>query len=115
MITKDQYCIQVCKAKCCYHPKYQIKCSKLTMDCKCSIYEQRFGEGSKEEQVVDFYQIKNKAKDSIDILPFTCSRISKLIETKQLAPHVEDQCCYAHPELLEKYSLPKGIYYETCY
>jgi len=36
-----------------------------------------------------------------DVKPFTCGRIEKIIEKGLLPKEIEDQCCFAHPELLE--------------
>lgn len=95
-MTKDEYCISVCKAKCCYWHDVKKPCPRLTEDCKCSIYEQRFGPDSAHVEIVGWAE-----KYPGTVLPFICSRIEQLIKDKHLPDDVEAQCCYAHPELLE--------------
>lgn len=101
-MTKDDYCINVCKAKCCRLWDESKTCPKLGPDCKCTIYKERFGPDSPEEQVVGFYSSKSADDDGhLMLKAFVCSRITKLIENKLLPEWVEKGCCYAHPELLE--------------
>lgn len=103
MISADDYCIKVCKAKCCVIDAEKIPCPLLTPDCKCSIYKERFGEGSKEEEIVGWYQSSVLDSDgNRTIQPIMCSRILTILAEDNLPLDVRAQCCYAHPELLNK-------------
>ena len=73
-----------------------VRCARLTADCKCSIYKERFAEGQPAQLPIFLYLHKDELKS------FVCSRIQDLITRDQLAPDVRAQCCYAHPELLER-------------
>ena len=82
--NKDLYCIEKCKAKCCY-TRAGTRCPNLTSENKCGIYKlwkDNWCHYRTEEiwTVPIMYAIKNK------LLP----------------QEVIDQCCYAHPELLKK-------------
>lgn len=103
MISADDYCIKVCKAKCCVIQAEQIKCPLLTADCKCSIYKERFGEGSQAEEIVGWYTSKVLDSDgNRTIQPVLCSRIETILKEDNLPLDVRAQCCYANPELLNK-------------
>lgn len=95
-MTHDEYCIDVCKAKCCsiYHGPEKVNCPKL-IDSRCSVYKERFKEGAEAKEIVGFVQIGG------NIQPFICGRILDLISEKALPGWIEAQCCYAHPELLK--------------
>lgn len=89
-MTHDEYCIEICKAKCCKlwdNKKESYRCIKLSSDCRCSIYQQRFGPGS----------LINERIGEI-----VCGRIKNVLKKKQLPEWIESQCCYAHPELLHE-------------
>lgn len=95
MISKDDYCIKVCKARCCKHKATGHTCAHLSADCKCKIYKERFAEGSADSEVVDVFVHSGR------LLQLICERIEKLIATNSLDPEVRAQCCYADPSLLE--------------
>lgn len=99
-ISKEDYCSKVCGAKCCTHWPDNHTCRNLTKDCKCSIYKERFGPGSPEFEIVDLYAAPTKQGQRIKQL--ICGRIELLIAKGDLPKWIEKQCCWAHPELLEK-------------
>jgi|SRR6185503_13856675 len=82
--NKDRYCIEICKAKCCY-TIVGGRCPNLAKDNKCSIYHLW------EDNTCHYsgYGLKT-------------SSIEYAIEHKLLRPEIMEGCCYAHPELLEK-------------
>lgn len=87
--SKDRYCIEICKAKCCY-TFVGGKCPNLAKDNRCSIYSlwknntcNYTGHGLK------------------------TSAIEYAIEHRLLRPEIEVGCCYAHPELLEVFNVSK--------
>ena len=104
----DEYCIRVCGGKCCYlHTPWgegPIKCPKLAEDNSCSVYHKRYGELA-EEKLVIVGQWKSKVRKDIDgeglTYPFYCGRVEEIIASGAMPKDVMDQCCYAHPELLE--------------
>jgi hypothetical protein len=81
--NKDRYCIEICKAKCCYTLAGK-KCPNLSNDFRCSIHHLWKDNWC-------HYQT-----DDIHTLPITYALQRGLIR-KEIA----DQCCYAHPELLK--------------
>lgn len=95
MISKDRYCIEICKAKCCTHKATGHKCCHLAEDNKCKIYKERFGANSKESEIVDVWQHNNKLYQLI------CGRIEKIIASNSLDPEIRAQCCYANPSVLD--------------
>ena len=82
-MTHDEYCYKICKAKCCTVGTW--KCPNLGKDFKCKIYDQ---------WTDNWCHYKPKAK-GIAIMPI--QRALRFID-----PKIKAQCCYAHPELLEK-------------
>lgn len=102
------YCIQVCKAKCCYlntpWGEGPIKCPRLAEDNSCSVYHKRYGELVHEPLVV-VGRWQSKVRKDIDgnpvDLPFYCGHVKDIIEKGWMPKDVEAQCCYAHPELLD--------------
>lgn len=97
-MTKDEYCINVCKGKCCYRDG--LRCAYLK-DGACKIYKQRFREGACDFVLVDIVQINQRGETKK--VPFFCFNIQTLINEDKLSEDIKAQCVYAHPELLEKY------------
>ena len=90
------YCAKICGAKCCYlYKPHPIPCPRLAPDCSCSIYEERFRDGSPAVVTVGFFRLRG------DLRPFACGKIEDTIKEGLLAQEIEAQCCYAHPELLK--------------
>ncbi len=108
MNNKDRYCIEVCKGKCCtlYPPGEEpIRCPKVLESGACSVYHKRYGELANEPIVVvgRWQSKKNKDVDGQPVVyNFYCGRIEEIIISGAMRPEVMSQCCYAHPELLEK-------------
>jgi hypothetical protein len=84
---EDAYCINICKAKCCFWKG--AACMNLTSDFKCSIHNK---------------WINNVCNQSLDIAGDEVQTypIEKIIASGFMDKKIMDQCCYAHPELLEK-------------
>lgn len=94
-IDHATYCAKVCGAKCCYlYKPHPIPCPRLSPDCTCSIYEDRFQEGAPAAVEVGQFLFQGRLQ------PFICGRIEDLINAKLLPKDIEAQCCYAHPKLL---------------
>ena len=94
-MTKDEYCIEVCGAKCCrVGPKK--RCPKLGNDCRCTIYESRFAADAPDLVTVGFIRWKGK-KQAIE-----CGRIETILD--KLPRSITDGCVYAHPHLLDQYN-----------
>lgn len=90
------YCAKICGAKCCYlYKPHPIPCPQLAPDCSCSIYKQRFRKGSPSVMAVGHFLFKGETH------PFLCGKIMDVIAAGLLPKAIEDQCCYAHPELLK--------------
>lgn len=89
-MTEAQYCSQVCGAQCCRPPAPVIapkQCPKLGPDNLCTIYESRLG--------YTFQVLTDRG----DVGQCRCSMVTKVLP--QLSQATRDQCCVAHPELLE--------------
>lgn len=82
MTDHDRYCIEICKAKCCY--THEGKPCKNLSDNRCAIHHLwrdnwcHYREGN-----------------------VITAPIEYIIAKKLLPDNVLNQCCYAHPELLE--------------
>lgn len=85
------YCSTVCEAKCCKRRPPLLspsRCPMLGDDNLCTIYKDRIGysfEGVREGGVV----VKATCKSIEEALP-------------EFPESVREQCCYAHPELLDQ-------------
>lgn len=98
-MDKDTYCITVCKGKCCTLYPEGVRCPRQEPSGACGIYEERYApEGSPDIVIVGFY--KNRQGH---LRPFHCGKIEQLLERNELPPEIRQQCCYAHPELLEAF------------
>lgn len=97
-MNKDEYCINICKAKCCRDSVHGITCMHLCADSKCAVYAQRFKPEALESLAVAVQEHQGK------LYTIICNRIEKLLRENTLTPEVVSQCCYAHPELLTKES-----------
>lgn len=109
-ISKSDYCIKICGAKCCtlHLPDAKVKCEKLNPDNTCSIYEKRFAEKAPEKQLISLY-VLNELSHRPTVGQFWCWRIDKLLAHNLLPAKTREQCCYAHPELLEaNYGIKTG-------
>lgn len=82
--NKDRYCIEVCKAKCCFTSAGK-RCPNLTAENKCGIYKLWKDNWC------------NYKTEEIWTVP-----IMYAIKNKLLPQDIAAQCCYAHPELLKK-------------
>lgn len=102
MISKDDYCIKICKAKCCtlYTEGVAVICPKLSSDCKCTIYKDRFTPFAPDVVKVGEYSLW--LKNGPEKRNFYCSRVENLIAKNLLPDDIRAGCCYAHPELLKK-------------
>lgn len=99
----DRYCIEICKAKCCYDFPSKVKCPNLTPSCQCKIYEDRFAEGSKDKEAVAAFLTGEVDDAGLPIIiPFICTKIKVLIANNELPKEIADGCCYVHEELLTK-------------
>ncbi len=97
MMTSKDYCSQICQAKCCkaHEPiVWPPKCPKLTADNLCSIYPNRIG-FKFEALAADKEALYGGFKKG------TCVCSKPEVFVSKLPPEVQDQCCFAHPELLE--------------
>ena len=97
-MTEKDYCSNVCGGKCCkvYHPsngKEFGQCPQLTEDNLCNIYEKRY----REKMPYYFTVIDN----NFAVHSYRCGYIKQIIAENKLPKWIEDQCCHAHPELLE--------------
>lgn len=91
--------MKVCKAKCCRvwrEGKVYAVCEHQNEDYSCEIYQIRFREGAKPKERVTMNLLDGSQGVS------TCSNIKCVTEEKNMAPWIQDQCCYFHPELLEE-------------
>jgi hypothetical protein len=95
--TVKEYCSEVCGGKCCTNYDDNVTCCHLNEEKLCDAYEHRFGEGSLSVETVFVYIGKNNKMKS-----FQCGRIEDIIRAGGLRKDIEDQCCIAHPELLEE-------------
>ena len=96
-MTKDEYCIDVCGAKCCMWWKEKTVthiCPHLGKDRKCRAYYRWKDNVCDETYTVlhnnELYEIRTKS-------------IMTMIEEKLIPDWVIAQCCYAHPHLLEEH------------
>jgi hypothetical protein len=107
-VDADTYCIKVCGGKCCtlYPPNEEpVRCPRLSADCSCSVYQKRYGEmGSLPLVVVGRWESKkNTDVDGVPVVyNFYCGRIEEIIASGAMPSEIMEQCCYAHPELLEE-------------
>lgn len=83
-----------------YHEgKAVCSCPQLTQEKTCKIYKERFQEG----QAYSFtrlVQIGTRAH----VVNVHCGLIREIIKSGQLDKAIENQCCFAHEELLKEYS-----------
>ncbi len=96
-LSNKDYCSQVCRGKCCkvWDDFETLKrCPNLTKDNLCSIYKERYQENKPYSFLVQINSKEFLAK---------CGRIAEMLAEKTLPKWIEDQCCYAHPELLEEH------------
>lgn len=107
-MNRGTYCIKVCGGKCCtlYPPNDDaVRCPRLSDDRSCSVYHKRYGELADQPVVVvgQWASKKNKDVDGNPVVyNFYCGRIEEIIISGTMHPDVKSQCCYAHPELLDK-------------
>lgn len=94
-MTRDEYCISVCRGKCCRIAADDVVCQHLK-DGACSIYRERFADSAPDSQCVGLYVDR-----AGELKAFVCNRIMNIIGKGLMDPEVEAGCCYAHPELLE--------------
>lgn len=102
MDKRDKYCIEICKGKCCtlYPPGEEpVRCPRQTPDGSCGIYHIRYSMPLLKEPLVQVGAWKSRS--GIE-RPFVCGHIEEIIAQGHLPKHIEEGCCYAHPELLER-------------
>lgn len=91
-MNHGEYCTTVCKGKCCKvfdeNQKEIWRCPNQLDSGACAIYDEWKDTGT---CGIYFPEIEN-----------ILVNINQAIERKLLDPRIEAQCCYAHPELLEK-------------
>lgn len=91
-MNHGEYCVNVCGGKCCklYDENRKVvwSCPNQKDNGACGIYDEW---KDKETCGKEFVEIGNT--------PMT---IMQAIEQKLLPDWIEEQCCYAHPELLEE-------------
>lgn len=90
-MTKDEYCIEVCGGKCCkvFDSKKTLvwQCPHQLKNGACGVFSEWKNRGTCGKH---FPEVGN-----------TAMRIEEAIRRKLLPKWIEDQCVYAHPELLE--------------
>lgn len=97
-MTHDHYCINVCGGKCCKYMRFEGKtiearCPQLT-DCnRCGMHD-KWKDGS---CGYSFPVQIGGGTIIADTAP-----VEYAIKNHLFPKWIEDQCCYAHPELLEK-------------
>ncbi len=96
-MTHDEYCIKVCGGKCCtLYPagKAPIRCPRLAKDGSCSVYKERYPANEPTPRLVQVGTVLGK--------PFMCGMIEDVLASGAMPKSIQDQCCYAHPELLNE-------------
>lgn len=88
--SADEYCSSVCGARCCR--RGGEKCPHLTEENLCSIYEERFSPERGDIELI---------LDGPGNPVWICARVTVAIEMGALEAGTTENCCYAHPELLE--------------
>lgn len=83
-IQEDRYCIEVCKARCCFRPDNGKPCPNLGGDFRCKIYHKWENNTC------------NYVNEGYDTMP-----IEEAVKKRLLPEDVLKGCVYAHPELLE--------------
>ncbi len=106
-ISQADYCSKVCGGQCCtlHDDKTgdHFTCPMLGPDKLCTIYEQRFGPGSKTFEIITTFESKATDKRGLPIIrDFWCGRIALLLEAGQVPEHIAAQCCIKFPHLLDK-------------
>lgn len=105
-MDRATYCRDVCHAKCCVAYDVpgdgDVTCPLLTTDSTCAIYHQRFQPGAPDVAQVAVYRSREKRKGLPLYKPFRCGRIEGVLARGELPDWVREQCCYAHPELLNE-------------
>lgn len=101
-----RWCRERCQAKCCslrLPDEGEIFCPNLTAEKACGVYPKRYAEGMPDLVVVGYWRSrKYRELDGTPATrPFFCGRITEILSRKALPPEVEEQCCWAHPELLD--------------
>ena len=96
-LTHDEYCINVCKAQCCKYVKApngyaKTHCSHLQDDNRCGIHSEW------ENNTCNHSYLVQIGKDTVWV---QTANVEKVIGKGVMPEWMEEQCCYAHPELLE--------------
>ena len=106
-LTHDEYCLQVCKGKCCVlHDATEgaVRCPNLQENGACGVYQQRYADGQPDVVVVGRY--KSRVYKELDGTPadrtFFCGRIEQLLAQNAIPDEVKKQCCYHDERLLEQ-------------
>lgn len=95
-MTHSEYCVNVCGGKCCTfyeadekgNVQARLRCPDQLPSGACGIYDQWKDNGT----CGKFFQ-------EINNIPMG---IEQAIEQNLLPDFIKDQCCYAHPELLNQ-------------
>lgn len=98
----SQYCSEVCGAKCCKvyledTDEVLCECPKLSENRTCSIYKERYEQGKPYG-----FQKLVPHRTGLKVISVDCGEVKEILKKKQLPGWIEAQCCFAHPELLEK-------------
>lgn len=98
-MTKDQYCVEVCKAKCCkwWSIKKQVFHVCPHLDCntsKCRVHDKWKDKGQCSETYTAF--VKG------DLFEVQTMSIKEMIEGKLLPEWILEKCCYVNEEVLKK-------------
>lgn len=100
-IEYPDYCSRICKAKCCKvwdGRDCLAVCPKVDDQNLCSIYIERFK--TEPPMPYSFSTLATRG-DRLHVISASCGRIEEIIAAGALPKWIEDQCCFAHPELLE--------------
>lgn len=77
-----------------------IPCPRLTPEKLCSVYDERYKEGSADLVVVGYWKSRRfkTLEGEPATRPFWCGRVKDLAHT--LPIEVAERCCVIHPEVL---------------
>lgn len=106
-MDRDQYCIQVCKGKCCIFrdkTEGEVRCPNLQENGACGVYKERYADGMPDVVAVGRYRSKvyKDLKGEFVDRPFFCGRIEQILAAGSLPRDIRDQCCYFNPAVLER-------------
>lgn len=92
-MTHDDYCINVCGGKCCkYAGSIESRCPNLGEDNRCQTYAQWRNGTCGHKRLVQI----GVDKHEVETMP-----IKEALKRGLVPDWIKEQCCYAHPELLD--------------